>query len=139
VCKCLLIRDCVCKLYYLCGHCIFLLWAYLIKVIPETCHVHYIWYLRFYCYQYLYVLQLFSFIPGSLPNKTDEHVAMVTCLQTENNICEMTFNINITKCWGYYVYQMEKTPTNSSYCVGKLTIDILHSLWSLYGVCYQST
>jgi len=63
---------------------------------------------------------------------------MTTCLQTENDICEMTFNINITNCGGYYVYYMVKTPTNSSYCVGKLTIEILHCLWSPYGLRWQS-
>jgi hypothetical protein len=68
------------------------------------------------------------FRSGSLPNRNDGSVAMTTCLQTENNTCEMTFNINITNCGGYYVYYMVKTPTNSSYCVGKLTIEILHCL-----------
>jgi hypothetical protein len=45
-----------------------------------------------------------------------------TCMQSENNICEMAFNINITNCGGYYVYYMVKTPTNSSYCVGKFPL-----------------
>jgi hypothetical protein len=57
---------------------------------------------------------------------------MTTCLQTENDICEMTVNINITNCGGYYVYYMVKTPANSSYCVGKFTIEIFLSTYCLH-------
>ena len=35
---------------YIFGSIFILLWAYLIKVIPKTCHSHYISYLRFYFY-----------------------------------------------------------------------------------------
>ena len=62
------------------------------------------------------------FLSGSLPNRNNGSVAMTTCMHSENNICEMAFNINITNCGGYYVYYMVKTPTNSSYCVGKFPL-----------------
>ena len=74
------------------------------------------------------MIMIVLFRSGSLPNKNDGSVAMTTCMQTENNTCEMAFNINITNCGRYYVYYMVETPTNSSYCVGKLAIEILHSL-----------
>ena len=62
---------------------------------------------------------MYSLMAGSLPSSNDRNIAMTTCLQTENNTCEITFSINITNCGEYYVYYMVQTPTNSSYCVGK--------------------
>ena len=75
---------------------------------------------------------MYTFILGSLPSRNNGSVAMTTCLQTEKDICEMTFNINITNCGGYYVYYMVKTPANSSYCVGKFTIEIFRSSYCLH-------
>ena len=94
--------------------------------VPPNCQLYFyivlfiLWFhILFSSYQHIHALLLYSLITGSLPSRNDGNVAMTTCLQTENNTCEMTLNINITKCGGYYVYYMVNTPTNSSYCVGK--------------------
>ena len=62
------------------GFSIFRFWAYLMKVVPETCRAHQIWYLRFY-----YVNMLNNSINS---NKTNNYLSLQTIEHKQvNNIC----------------------------------------------------
>ncbi|CAC5411161.1 unnamed protein product [Mytilus coruscus] len=55
---------------------------------------------------------------GTLPTEDDGNVSREACLQTENDICEQSIDIKIRNCGGYYVYYLQETPRNSSFCFG---------------------
>lgn len=58
------------------------------------------------------------FILGTLPKYDDGNVSREACVQTENNICEESIDIEIRNCGGYYIYFLQETPPNSSFCFG---------------------
>ncbi|CAC5411148.1 unnamed protein product [Mytilus coruscus] len=55
---------------------------------------------------------------GTLPTYDDGIVSREACVQTENDICEDSIDIEIRNCGGYYIYFLQKTPPNSSFCFG---------------------
>lgn len=55
---------------------------------------------------------------GTLPSFVDGNMTAIACMQTNNSVCEHTFNIEIRDCDGYYVYYLPPSPPNASYCFG---------------------
>ncbi|CAC5411156.1 unnamed protein product [Mytilus coruscus] len=57
-------------------------------------------------------------INGTLPTSDDGNVSREACVQTENDICEESIHIGIRNCGGYYIYFLQETLPNSSFCFG---------------------
>ncbi|CAC5411146.1 unnamed protein product [Mytilus coruscus] len=55
---------------------------------------------------------------GTLPTYDDSNVSREACVQTENDICEESIDVEIRNCGGYYIYFLQETPANSSFCFG---------------------
>lgn len=60
------------------------------------------------------------YIAGSLPEYGDTNLTAEACLQTADHICEKSIYITITNCGKFYVYYLQNTTQNSSYCFGKV-------------------
>ncbi|XP_052090373.1 von Willebrand factor D and EGF domain-containing protein-like isoform X3 [Mytilus californianus] len=56
---------------------------------------------------------------GQLPSYEDGNVTREACLQTKNDICEQKINIQIKNCGRFYIYYLQRSTENSSYCFGK--------------------
>ncbi|XP_076111119.1 von Willebrand factor D and EGF domain-containing protein-like isoform X1 [Mytilus galloprovincialis] len=55
---------------------------------------------------------------GTLPNFAEGNVTREACMQTNSSVCEISITIEIRNCDGYYIYYLQPTPYNSSYCFG---------------------
>ncbi|VDI79905.1 Hypothetical predicted protein [Mytilus galloprovincialis] len=55
---------------------------------------------------------------GTLPTYDDGNVSRAACVQTNNDMCEQSIDIEIRNCGGYFIYFLQKTPPNSSFCFG---------------------
>ncbi|CAC5367711.1 unnamed protein product [Mytilus coruscus] len=56
---------------------------------------------------------------GTLPSVDDQNVTREACLQTQEDECEEKIDIQIRNCGGFYMYYLQHTPINSSFCFGK--------------------
>lgn len=55
---------------------------------------------------------------GTLPTEDDGNVGREACVQTENSMCKESVDLEIRNCGGYYIYFLQETPANSSFCFG---------------------
>ncbi|CAG2209697.1 unnamed protein product [Mytilus edulis] len=55
---------------------------------------------------------------GNMPSFDDGDVTREACLQTKEDTCEQTIYIQIRNCSGYYLYLLQSSPENSSFCFG---------------------
>ncbi|CAG2245243.1 unnamed protein product [Mytilus edulis] len=55
---------------------------------------------------------------GSMPIYDEGTVTRAACLQTKEDICKSTIDIQIRICGSYYLYYLQSSPENSSFCFG---------------------
>ncbi|XP_071172639.1 von Willebrand factor D and EGF domain-containing protein-like [Mytilus edulis] len=55
---------------------------------------------------------------GTLPVSEEGNVSRQVCVQSSSDICEYTITIEINNCGGYFLYYLDNTPANSSFCFG---------------------
>ncbi|XP_071151614.1 von Willebrand factor D and EGF domain-containing protein-like, partial [Mytilus edulis] len=67
---------------------------------------------------------------GTLPTFVDGNMTAIACMQTNNSVCEQSYNIVIRNCDGYYVYHLPPSTSNSSYCFGSGPVKCPHEMSS---------
>ncbi|CAC5371719.1 unnamed protein product [Mytilus coruscus] len=78
---------------------------------------------------------------GQIFSHDDGNVTKEACIQTKDDICEQKIDIQIKNCGSFYIYYLQHSPVNSSFCFGNgpvLCPDGLSSDTGYYPGCTSS-